>query len=182
MVAGDVTKEIPCGYCHCGCGGETSIIKSNDITRGRIKGEPFRFLPGHSLNQTKRPCSGYLARRPNGGGLVREHRAAAQEIIGGELPPGAIVHHINGNRQDNRPENLFICKDHSEHFKIHRQEIALQECGHADWRKCRYCHQYDSPENLVSTGSRGMQHKSCHNQRNRERRANVKAHGATERA
>lgn len=44
-------SDIPYGYCHCGCGGKTSIAKHNHKTHGYIKGEPLRFIRGHSTKK-----------------------------------------------------------------------------------------------------------------------------------
>lgn len=39
----------------------------------------------------------------------------------GNIPQGFIIHHLNGNRQDNRIENL-ACMSNSEHMKLHRNK------------------------------------------------------------
>jgi len=43
-----------------------------------------------------------------------------ERIIGGKLKAYEDVHHINGIRNDNRPENLQIM-NHSDHLKLHWQ-------------------------------------------------------------
>lgn len=47
-----------------------------------------------------------------------EHRKVMEEFIGRKLESNEVIHHINGNRQDNRIENLKIMTP-SEHSKIH---------------------------------------------------------------
>lgn len=41
------TNETPYGYCHCGCGQQTSIAEKTYASRGVIKGQPYRFIRGH---------------------------------------------------------------------------------------------------------------------------------------
>ena len=49
---------------------------------------------------------------------IQDHRSVMEELLGEKLPPDIVVHHINGNKTDNRPENLEIMT-RAEHTRLH---------------------------------------------------------------
>lgn len=57
--------------------------------------------------------------RANHMGYVLEHILVAESILGRSLIPGEVIHHINECKDDNRPENLYLFKNQSEHWRYH---------------------------------------------------------------
>ena len=51
-----------------------------------------------------------------------------EDYIGRPLEKNEIVHHIDGNKQNNSIDNLYLCKSTSEHRQIHNQleELSMQ--------------------------------------------------------
>jgi hypothetical protein len=49
---------------------------------------------------------------------VHEHRRVAEKMLGRKLKPNEIVHHIDGDKRNNKPENLKVMTQ-SEHIREH---------------------------------------------------------------
>lgn len=61
----------------------------------------------------------YLPEHPDAGssGYVREHRLVMEQHIGRRLLPAEVVHHKDGDRQNNAIENLRLFRRNAEHLK-----------------------------------------------------------------
>jgi len=73
-----------------------SRIRRGELLRGRGEGKTYRKLLGR-----------------------HEHRRIAESTIGRALCKGEIVHHIDGNKFNNAPENLLVLPSRAEHARIH---------------------------------------------------------------
>lgn len=68
---------------------------------------------------------------------VHEHRVVAEQILGRPLRENETVHHRDGNKRNNTPENLIIFRSQSEHAKHHAEmkwflrELVTMEGGDA---------------------------------------------------
>jgi hypothetical protein len=54
-------------------------------------------------------------------GKTSIHRIVAEQKLGRPLQKGEVVHHIDGNRHNNHPDNLMILPSQSAHMRV---EIA----------------------------------------------------------
>lgn len=165
---------IPKGFCQCGCGQATATTKRAYLNKGYLKGEPFRYLRGHSLrgrgkkNGRIKTDSGYIkllkAKDPGiRSSYEGEHVRVAIKALGKPLPHGAIVHHIDEDTTNNANNNLLICTQ-SYHNLLHGRIRALKACGNANWKRCPYCKTYDNPEQMYKSPKHNtFQHRACRN-------------------
>lgn len=81
---------------------------------------------GNFKNYRRKAQKGYIARyepdHPSASkaGLVMEHRLVVEKALGITLPKEFDVHHINGDKTDNRLENLAVMT-HSAHTIFHNK-------------------------------------------------------------
>ena len=176
---------IPKGLCQCGCGRQTNLAKQKGD--GYEKGEPKKFIIGHQGNLAKyrggkaiHSC-GYeqtLVKnhpRADQRGYVSDHVLICERALGKYLPEGTIPHHVDEDKKNNVHGNLVLCQDRAYHNLLHRRERALRACGHASWRKCSFCKNWDDPKNLTiakrgKNGSQKVYHPECRNQYRREQK------------
>lgn len=159
--------------CDCGCGRPTSLATRDDCRRGNIKGQPQRFVAGHSSKTMRRNVGNYRKRK-SGGRIVAVHTLIATAALGKPLPKGVEVHHFDGNRHNNSNRNLVICESHSYHELLHVRARVLAAGGDPNTQRfCWKCKRLtdmktDKPYrcHVCSDCQRALN--KMHHQRNRE--------------
>ena len=87
-------------------------LKSGDARRGTGKYQPYQGANGYVWIY----CPTH---RSANKGYVQEHIIILEQKLGRSLYKGEICHHINGVKDDNRPENLESFQSNGEHVKHH---------------------------------------------------------------
>jgi hypothetical protein len=154
--------------CECGCGEPAPIAAETQRSRGAVKGQPQRFVRGHS----GRAKIGRRYRESKVGGRngdrSYEHIRVAEKALGKPLPKGANVHHVDGNKRNNDPGNLVICQDMKYHKLLHIRTEAFWATGNANLRRCRYCQNWDDPAAMKFERGWSPFHPECRRKRQRE--------------
>jgi hypothetical protein len=123
-----ISDKFILGQCRCGCGIEIPIQRPN---KGTLQ-VYFGWHKGKGPNNAHWTGGKYVSKQgyiivynPNytcdADRYLLEHRVIMEQYIGRPLTEDEDVHHINGDRQDNRIENLQLLTS-SEHSKLHLPE------------------------------------------------------------
>ncbi len=95
LTCGNPVKQLKNKYCSRSC------AMSNQNRKGQRRRLPDGTLRNHA--------SGYKTIKANGKWMMH-HRYVMEQILGRPLESHERVHHKNGDRSDNRPENLELWK------------------------------------------------------------------------
>lgn len=105
-------------------------FQSPEGTLARINMSKNRRGKNHSQwKGGKKASLGYIkVYKPNHpmaqkGEYVLEHRLIMEKILGRPLKPYEVVHHIDGNKKNNKPSNLMLFRNQSEHFQMNKNAI-----------------------------------------------------------
>ena len=62
-------------------------------------------------------------------GYAYEHRIVAEKLLGRWLKFNELIHHKDGNRQNNNPNNIEIVDSNGKHYVFHRKNQNLRSPG-----------------------------------------------------
>jgi hypothetical protein len=105
-------KCPPCRYiakkklCHCGNEKAHTSLSCNscrllrDVKPDDWRGSPIKHKKGYTMRR--------VPNHPSGTGYVFEHRLVMEDILGRTLLRNESVHHKNGIKDDNHPDNLEL--------------------------------------------------------------------------
>lgn len=106
------------------CDREVGRIGAKGMCNKHYQMDRLHGNPLYRDDKKNKPgISGYI-RHNYGKGY---HRTVVENHIGRKLVRGEVVHHIDFVKTNNKIENLYLCKNASEHAKIHQQYNRLRK-------------------------------------------------------
>ncbi len=115
-------KEFIANVCEGGHQGKYCSLFCYHRHRIGKPNEKYRKRPGYLISQGYQwirvpiDYNGGFTRGLKGHKYLQEHRFVAEKMLGRPLTKNEVVHHINFNPLDNRPDNLIVLTR-----KFHRQ-------------------------------------------------------------
>lgn len=127
--------KFDCGY----CGEPAEVVKPAHLPKpkycchfcyGESKRLPFRIKNGYKVVYTP----GHI--RADQRGYVREHLLIMEKKIGRPVEKTESVHHIDGDKLNNSPDNLELFKSHSDHLRHEWENGTLRNVNLGEHRSC----------------------------------------------
>src|SRR6266404_1176078 len=148
----DLLQPVPYGYCHCRCGGRTSIAKGTDSRRGWIKGQPVRFILGHSRID-RRDCSErFWEQVDKNGPIVRPELGPCWLWIGYRDQDGYGVSRVNGRRRA-----THVALELAGYFILFKGLEALHRCDNCQCIRPDHLKIDTKPANIADKVAKGRQ-------------------------
>ncbi len=92
---------------------------NNNWRGGKVKTQHGYILIRVGVGHHLADCRGY----------TYEHRIIAEQKLGRPLEANEKVHHIDGDRENNQPENILVVSGNAEHYLYHRKNVHLRKPG-----------------------------------------------------
>lgn len=138
-------RTIPRTCLNCGNEFFVARLYPSDPTKGRFcshscSAQHQRWQGGRHTDE-----HGYVRLwQRSQGKLRREHRIVMEQVIGRPLARNEEVHHRNGDKSDNRPENLEILSS-AEHRRLHNSQRVCALGWARHYPCCVTCGTTDRP-------------------------------------
>jgi hypothetical protein len=118
-------KNYPAGPNHFNSGAHRSKESRDKMSKSAI-GKHVRDKHGRWNGGISLHMRGYILKAAHEHpdvscrGYILEHRLVVESVIGRYLNKQEVVHHINKNKADNRPQNLMAFINHAAHKRFER--------------------------------------------------------------